>query len=112
MNRSAGDDIAAAVADADADVDAAERDFEKAAVEDDVWKLYVHLEEAVVDGSDACILGSSLCLIGRRVRLRLVCPAARVRIERLRWQLRRLSPRIGRPCRHCLCLGMLHLRLK
>ena len=35
VNRSAGDDIAAAVADADAEVDAAERDFEKAAVEDD-----------------------------------------------------------------------------
>ena len=61
---------------------------------------------------DACILGSSLCLIGRQVRLRLVCPAARVRIERLRWQLRRLSPRIGRPCRHCLSLWTLHLRLK
>ena len=37
VNRSAGDDGAAAVADADADVDAAERDFEKAAVEDDAW---------------------------------------------------------------------------
>ena len=35
--RSAVDDIAAAVADADAEVDAAERDSVKAAVEDDAW---------------------------------------------------------------------------
>ena len=35
--RSAVDDIAAAVVDADAEVDAAERDSVKAAVEDDAW---------------------------------------------------------------------------
>ena len=35
--RSAGVDVAAAAADADAEVDAAERDSVKAAVEDDAW---------------------------------------------------------------------------
>ena len=56
---------------------------------------------------DACALGSSLGLIGRRVRLCLVCLAARVRIEKLRLTLRSFSPFIGRPCRHCLRLRTL-----
>ena len=65
------------------------------------------LRRCVLLKRDACVLGSSLGLIGRRVRLCLVCLAARVRIEKLRLTLRSFSPLIGRSCRHCLRLRTL-----
>ena len=46
-------DVAAAVAEADAEVDAAVKDSVIAADEDDVWELDVHPEEVVVAGPDA-----------------------------------------------------------
>ena len=67
----------------------------------------LRLRRCVLLKRDACVLGSSLGLIGRRVRLRLVCLAARVRIEKLRLTLRSFSPLIGRSCRHCLRLRTL-----